>query len=184
MRQTTPANLCCAFILAVQVCFTPFIFSECPFRDDISLTVDRFFTSFVEKIKNENLVLVTKSVDIECCKIKQIGLFFDSYQHPDIPVARKLMMDVASYFLLELNRDTKLRPFLHCPPFTEKNIVIRIHFRPKQCGFYFPKLENVAHISLIDGMVSYETLNSYNFTLKNLRRETFAQAMQIVAREF
>lgn len=141
--------------------------------------VDYALNCFASEQKSQNLNLVNKIFDVDDWgNITRLGYLFDLYDTTlDIPRARNMITGIVTSFVDRISQNEKLKPYLHC--FTEKNVVVRIRLRNDQCGFIYPKLGNVAYVSAIDGIVVYDTLNSYTYDLDTLQVENYTSAISL-----
>lgn len=134
---------------------------------------------FVIGLNIDHLVLVAKNVTGDC-GIEQIELLFDYFETLDIPRARELIVPLVTGFLESINARVKLKPFFECFPITEDQVSIRIRVRPKRCGFIYPVPGNIAAVTAGDGMVRYDTINSFTYGIDTLRIERLKQAQDLV----
>lgn len=166
------------FIL--MIAFRSFLVANVPTCSALPNAIEYLLNCFAEEQKNKNLVLVAKISDVDaCCRITKLGFLFDLDGMVDIPAGRSLITGVVTNFLNTINSNEKLRPYLTTSYFTEKNVVIRIRIRNKNCGFFYPYLGNIAYISAMDGAIIYDTINSYTYDLDLLRMENFVEALQL-----
>lgn len=85
--------------------------------------------------------------------IQAMDMSFNFYQEVDVQAARELIIYVINEYLLEINSNKDVRPYLHEYPFTAKNVEIRIWIY-KPDGTY-PPLDKIYYISAIDGILNY-----------------------------
>lgn len=144
--------------------------------------VEYVMNCFAEKVKaGKELVLVEKIWDFDKCgKLNRLGYLFDYYGDVDFMSARMMVTGLVNDMLESIHTNAKVVSYLAVVPFTEKEIVIRLRMRKRECGFIYPVLGNIAYVSVIDGNVIYDTINSYTYDLDTLRTETFAEAMRII----
>lgn len=140
--------------------------------------VNYFINCFAERQKANKLTLVTKD-GIGDCGLEKVALMFDYYGVLDLPTARRLILGVVTSFLQEINQEEKLRCFFPVFPLNLDEVSIQIRLRNDDCGFVYPYLGNIASISIIDGVITYGTINSYSYEVEALRRETYHQAGQL-----
>lgn len=105
--------------------------------------------------------------------IKVIHLAFNSRENLEIDQARKLIMSCAKIFINNMNSSTKIRPYLHNYPATEKNIDLKIFF---QIHKKFPP-PYVSVVSLHKGNVIYYYDNEEGH-LEEALREPYAEALK------
>lgn len=141
--------------------------------------VEYALNCFAEEQTAKNLILVSKISDVDhCCRIQKLGFLFDLYDNVNILTARSLVTGLMASFLETIHRNEKLTYYL-ADPFTEKNVVIRIRARNARCGFIYPRLGNIAFISAVDGIIIYDTINSYTYDLDTWRMESYADAIRL-----
>lgn len=145
--------------------------------------VDYALNCFAEAQKDRKLVLAAKIVDVDSCtRIQKLGFLFDLYDEVDIVSGRKLITGLVATFLDAITRNEKLVPYLACN-FAEKNIVMRVRLRDARCGYVYPRLGNIAFISFVDGMVVYDTINSYTYDLDTWRMESYEDAVRLASHQ-
>lgn len=110
--------------------------------------------------------------------IHRISLSFDSVRQPDISQARKLLVAKVEEFLMMVNSDCNIRPFLHTYPFDEKNVEFDIGFTKAQGGFVDPPY--VAHVFIKSGIVYYGVYDCEKKRIKDLHEEPYSEAYKIV----
>lgn len=168
--------------------------ADCLYESDnyIPDQVNCFINAFAERQKQtHNLILATKEGEtccyfIDCCFqntgccLEKIALMFDYFGVVDLPQARQLTLGLVTSFLQEINVQEKLKCFFCTFPLGLDQISIHIRMR-NDCEFKYPYLGNIASISMIDGMITYGTINSYTYQVDVLRRETYDQALQLSA---
>lgn len=140
--------------------------------------IEDLLSHFVEGVKVEkNVIPLSKTFSsAENGKVERIHLNFDSYSHPDLPGARSLILSIVNGLLTNINSNERIRPLFITHPFPIENVEVRIKFVSKNDDFTYPKLGNIAYVSIVDGIISYETLNSYNYQIEHLRSEDYPQA--------
>lgn len=165
-------------ILLVQsVVVAEALYEPCSLPDQVNY----FVNCFAERQKANKLILVTKdgeNDDCDCC-LERVALMFDYYDTVDLNTARSLILGLVTSFLQEINKQEKLKKFFCVFPLNLDEISIQIRLRNEHCGFIYPSLGNIASISIIDGVITYGTLNSYTYEVDTLRRETYNQATQL-----
>lgn len=159
------------FIMIPNLLISEMLTSPC----SIPIELDYVLDCFLEEQTHKELIPVIKNAEGEC-GIERVSFLFDYFGTLNISSARRLILDTTKTLLDKLNaKDKVLNPFFAaCFPLTADNIVIRIRVRTNECGFIYPKLDNIAYVTLIDGFISYGTLNSFTYEIDNLRIETYA----------
>lgn len=151
------------------------LYEPCSLPDQVNY----FINCFAERQKANKLTLVTKDGEIDecCCCLERVGLMFDYEAELSIPTARQLILGVVTDFLQEINLQEKLKKHFCVFPLNLDEISIQIRI-VHGCGFY-PYLGNISSISIMDGMITYGTINSYSYEYDVLRRETYDQALHL-----
>jgi hypothetical protein len=151
-------------------------------RNALPNVVDYVLNCFAQEQNSTGLVLVEKISDYdECQQISKLGFLFDFYKLMSLSDARHQIVGLVNDLLLRINSNVKLKKYLAVSPFTAKDVVIRLRLRNKDCGFLYPPLGNIAYVSAIDGVIIYDTVNSFTYDLDTLRTESFADAIKISA---
>jgi hypothetical protein len=109
--------------------------------------------------------------------IKKITLQFDSPLELDLVCARRLFIESAEGLLYIVNRDKKIRPYLHDYPFTCRNIGFGIGFMHKG---KWAKNNKIAYVSIVNSIVFYSI---YTEKLEDLYEEPYEEALRIVQQE-
>lgn len=180
----------CACMRKIILSF--FIFAACagPLMTMANLTernalpnvVNYVLNCYAEAQKNSNLVLVEKISDYdEYDQISKLGFMFDLYKPLTLPEARQLVVRLVSNLVQHINSQNKLKKYLANYPFTEKDVVIRLRLRNKDCGFIYPFIGNIAYVSALDGDIIYDTVNSFTYDLDTLRTESYSNAIKIIS---
>lgn len=150
-------------------------------RNALPDIIDYVLNCFAEEQKTKGLVLVEKILDYdECQQISRLGFLFDLFRPLSMPAARQLVTSLITDLLQHVNKQEKLKNYLSHKPLTVKDVVIRLRLRNKDCGFIYPVLGNIAYVSVIDGEIIYDTINSFTYDLDTLRTESFAEALKIL----
>jgi hypothetical protein len=106
-------------------------------------------------------------------EIEMLAISFDFSNEIDITKARELLVKSINKYIEEINSNNKIRKYLKCYPFTEKNIEVRIWVRtPKSTPSY---------ISAINGELSYFMDTPYTYSQIALRKETYEEAVKILS---
>lgn len=110
--------------------------------------------------------------------IQMMAMSFNYYQEVDLKTARELIVYAVDEYLLAINNNKEVRPYLHEYPFTAENVEISIFiYRPN--GSELP-LEKIYCIECMKGKVEYYTrLN----TRQAMYEETYEYASQGISAE-
>ena len=113
--------------------------------------------------------------------IQMMMMGFNFYSTANIKTARNLLIEAAEKYLLAINSNEKIRPYLHNYPFTDKNIEIVIYF-------YKPDGSNIDSGELFiaaanRGKIIYYIDCPDRDILKSIYQETYEKALQITLSE-
>lgn len=170
--------VCCIFGIFLSNCLNGAI----PKPSEVPNVLEYVMNCFAEEQKAKHLVMVEKFVEYDDCRqINRVGFLFDLYDTISMDASRVLVTGLVNDLFKSVTGNPKLKPYL-VSPFTEKEVIIRLRMRTKQCGFIYPVLGNIAYVSVIDGIVIYDTINSYTYDLDTLRTESFQEALKIAER--
>ena len=105
--------------------------------------------------------------------IQMMAMGFDYYQEVDLASARELVLYTLDKYLMNINNNVEVRPYLHDYPFTAKNIQIRIWiYNPDRSEL---PLDKIYCITAIDGMLEYYTRSD---PYHPICEETYEEALQ------
>lgn len=150
-------------------------------RNALPDIIEYVLNCFAEEQKTKGLVLVEKIIDFdECRQISKLGFLFDFFRPLSMPASRQIITSLVNDLVLHVNKQEKLKNYLSHKPFTVNDVVVRLRLRNKDCGFIYPMLGNIAYVSVIDGEIIYDTINSFTYDLDTLRTESFADALKIL----
>jgi len=113
--------------------------------------------------------------------VKKLSLSFDIYdRETTIDEARVLLVEGIESFLLKINQDQKLRPFLANYPFDCSNLGFGIGFLKTKGGFI--KSEHIAHVFLVPEKkeIAYSVLDEKTGYLDTIHSEKYEDALKIV----
>lgn len=100
----------------------------------------------------------------------------------DIPAVRRMLITVAEELLKEINKDKKIRPYLHNFPFTILNLNIDIIFHDSKGNW--PSENFVAWVRPIYSRIDYLTHNPKTNTYNEVfYSESYEDALRIVNEE-
>jgi hypothetical protein len=109
-----------------------------------------------------------------------LSMHFNSPNVLELSEARILILEVVSEFLNSINSDKNIKPYLRNYPFDASNIRFLIGFTKNN---QYPIEGKVAFIGFSYGKINYATFDHENDRLKNIFRETYDEALQIVLKE-
>jgi hypothetical protein len=110
--------------------------------------------------------------------IQAMDMSFYYYQEINLKKARELIVYAISEYLLAINSNTEVRPYLHEYPFTAKNVEIDIWICEPN-GAY-PPLDKIYYISAIDGNLTYYLDLPETYSRQAICKETYEEALKIV----
>jgi len=110
--------------------------------------------------------------------IQMMAMSFNYYQEVDLKKARELLVYVVSQYLLAINGNTEVRPYLHEYPFTAKNVEIRMWiYKPDRSRLTSDK---IYYISAINGVLNYYIHGLEQYSRQTLCEETYQEALKMV----
>ncbi|MBI5346413.1 MAG: hypothetical protein HZB76_04655, partial [Chlamydiae bacterium] len=109
--------------------------------------------------------------------IRVLSLSFETCGKFNVEEARELLVYCVEQFLLNINSNEKIRPFLHNFPFTGKNIEIMLFFYNKDASKVNPPY--ISYAVAIDGVVRFYIKNSFD-KFEKVSEETYEKALKKV----
>jgi hypothetical protein len=111
--------------------------------------------------------------------VTHLSLTFQ-YQSPRVSVedARKMLIEATGLFLLRVNHNENIRPYLINYPFDSKNIDILILTQNPNGNN--PENGEIVLFQMNEGQLVYKTKNSSGY-LETICRETYAEALEKLA---
>lgn len=113
--------------------------------------------------------------------IQMMAMSFNYYQEIDLKTARELIICAINEYLLEINNNKEIRPYLHEYPFTAKNIEMRIWICEPD-GSY-PPLDKIYYVSAIDGILTYYLDLPETYSRRAICKETYEEALKLVSHD-
>ena len=110
-------------------------------------------------------------------QIQMLGLYFQYRKPLNIDEGRELLVYAVQTFLVEVNTDQRVQPYLNNVPFQPRNIIISIC--PKNPDGSSFGGENLSIIDVNEGVLRYH-INGPDGFLKEVYRETYEEALQKV----
>jgi hypothetical protein len=110
--------------------------------------------------------------------IQAMHMSFHFYQEVDLKEARELVVYAVNEYLLDINNNEEIRPYLHEFPFTAQNVEIRI-FIYKPDGTC-PSLDKIDYISAINGILTYYLDLPETYSRRAICKETYEEALQSI----
>ncbi|VHO03673.1 hypothetical protein [Candidatus Rhabdochlamydia sp. T3358] len=111
--------------------------------------------------------------------IQMMAMSFDYYQEVDLKKARELLVYAVNEYLLDINNNEEIRPYLHEVPFTAKNVEIRIWVWKMDRSK--PSPEKIYYISAIDGILNYYIRGLEEYSRQAICEETYEEALQAIS---
>lgn len=109
-------------------------------------------------------------------QIRMLAISFDYRHEVDIASGRKLLVTALEIFRSEINFDEQIRPYLIEYPFQVKRIEIRIFIRNEDGSSV--RADQLCVISVIDGILEYQTHMPDGWGLDTIYQETYEEALQ------
>ncbi|HNA61539.1 MAG TPA: hypothetical protein PKW79_00475 [Rhabdochlamydiaceae bacterium] len=143
--------------------------------------VDKITEKTAKKLKAEkNLYLVGTGGQM-MHDIQMLAMSFDYYQLVDLNTARQLMVSTIKEYLLAVNNNTEIRPYLHKYPFTAKNLEIRVWVHEPNGAN--PPLDKVYYFSAIGGKLAYYLDLPETYSRQAICEETYEEALKVISSE-
>ena len=110
--------------------------------------------------------------------IKIMHIYF-GYKNPlNLKEARSLILDCLETYLLSINSNKEIRPYLHNFPFTHKNVSIMISCRDDKGDRFLPDYITLMHTSELGNICYY--VDAGNYQTRLLHEELYEDALKIV----
>jgi len=145
---------------------------------DYEKIADKITEKIAKKLKaQKNLYLVGTGGQM-MDDIQMMAMSFDYYQEVDLKIGRELIVHIINEYLLAINSNKEIRPYLHEYPFTAKNVEIRIFiYNPDRSEL---PLEKIDCITSLNGMLKYYTRSNPR---QAIYEETYKQALRAISTE-
>jgi len=111
--------------------------------------------------------------------IQAMHMNFGFSELVDLKAARELIVCSISEYLKNINTSKEIKPYLKEYPFTAKNVEMDIQIR-KPGGSRIP-LNEIHHISAIDGILTYYLDFPETCSRQNFFKETYEEALQSIS---
>jgi hypothetical protein len=151
----------------------------------------RYVLTDDEKIVNKLLVAVANDIShrlpLRACsdrarmlnEISLLGLGFNHYGDIDVALTRQLLMECIDVFLVAVNHNEAVQPYLANHPFEPKNIDIAIYML-KEDGSLSSRGE-LAYAHASEGKFVYAFCDNENDMIKSIRyEETYEEAVEVL----
>ncbi len=126
------------------------------------------------KLRNEKGLILVGTGGSMMDAVKMLMMGFDYFEAVDVKIARHLLINSIEEYLLEINNNEKIRPYLHNYPFTANNIEIEIYFRNPNGSKV--ALNQICIASARKGKIVYYIDDPDRHTLKAIFEETYEEA--------
>jgi hypothetical protein len=163
--------LLCLVVIALT------IFAGCHFFEPRYIKLaDQITLKTAKQLQQEdNLALVGTGGQM-MHDIQMMAMSFYLYHEVDLNEARALLIHAVNQYLLAINSDEKIRPYLHEYPFTAKNLEVRI-WAFNADGSEVP-LDKIYYLCAIGGIFKYYLNEPETFSRKLIHKETFEEAVE------
>ena len=111
--------------------------------------------------------------------IQMMAMSFHFYQEVDLKKARELVVYAVNEYLLDINNNEEIKPYLHEFPFTAQNVEIRIFIYKPDRSRLPP--EKIYYIASINGVLEYHIRDSNPY--QAIHEETYEEALKLVNNE-
>ena len=168
------------FGVALLMVFSVFACSSLGYQSPYYVKLAHQITARTAKKINtqKNLVLIGTGGGM-MDDIQMMAMSFNFYQEVDLKTARELIVYAANEYLLAINSNKEIKPYLHDYPFTDKNIEIVICFHPPDGSTVAPGKINIA--AARKGRVTYYIDYPEKYTIKPIFEETYEEALQKIS---
>lgn len=112
--------------------------------------------------------------------VKMISLSFTSFHGFTIEEARQYYVEIAEKYLLLINENEKLRPYLHNYPFDFHNIQFDIGFHDVETRKWSKDSVAFVFCSRKDGIIFYDIYDHEKDKLIDVYEEPYEEALKIV----
>ncbi len=145
-------------------------------ESDYEKMADTITEATARKLKKKKQLYLVGTGGRMMHDVQMMAMSFYLYSEIDLSTARELIVYAINEYLLNINENSNIKPYLCKHPFTVKNIEILIW--PRKLNGSDPNINNIYFISATDGILSYY-INLPDDTLKIIHTETFAEAQRI-----
>lgn len=140
--------------------------------------VDEIIKSFADEMKVQFNLQCDGSGGNMPRDVETLTVSFSMNRRGTIEESRELEVHVAEKFLLAINTNEKIRPFLREYPFTIERIQVGISFC-NSCNEFFAD-GTIAYLSLIKGRIFYRIYDPFKQLLVEFFDEPYEEAQKIV----
>ena len=137
---------------------------------------DEVIRKVATQLKRETTLCPCGTMGQMLNEIQKLGLTFYSYESLDIAEGRKLLVKSVEAFLQEVNKDTRIHPYLIRYPFIPRNIEIDILVRSLDGNDVTPGA--LWGMQASDGNLYYKIKNPATNGLVIAYKETYDEALQ------
>lgn len=113
--------------------------------------------------------------------IRTMGMSFEYFHEITIEEGRELLVYCVQTYLAEINSNERIRPSLEHYPFDYKDVDIRIFVRQPDRDQV--PLGSIAVVASIKGKLDYDVREPSPKILKEIHRETYDEAVKLLAKK-
>ncbi len=146
--------------------------SDIPKHEKIANEITR---STSKKLKAENGLYLIGTGGSMMNDVKMMFMSFNYFNTIKIHKARDLLVHCVEEYLLNINNNEKIRPYLHDKPFGPKNIKIDIWFRNSDNTI--PSIGELQCVSFSRNKISYYIIDEKGGLGKSILEETYEEAL-------
>ncbi len=148
--------------------------------------VDEDYERIADKITSKTAKKFQEQFGLRCAgigggmmgDIYSMAMSFDYFQEVDLKEARELLVGITQEYLLDINTDKKVRPYLHSYPYTVKGVEMRVWCKSID-GRDVP-LGEIRYFTNIEGVLEYSVRQTANGRSVTIHEETYEEALKIV----
>jgi hypothetical protein len=165
--------LLCLVVIALT------IFTGCHFFEPYYIKLaDQITIKTAKQLQQEDNLILVGTGGRMMHDIQMMAMSFDIYHEVDLNEARELLVHAVEKYLLAINSDEKIRPYLHEYPFNAKNIEIRIWIL--NADKTVVALDKIFYCNAIEGICNYYLHLPEIYSRKLICEETFEEAVEKV----
>lgn len=140
--------------------------------------INRFNAAFAKELKKEKSMCLFGYGGRMMFDVEEVFMSYQVTQCVSMEEARRLFVEISEKYLVRINGDEKLRPFLHNYPFTINNLDLNLGF--KDAKRQFQKGLAFVMYSKRTGHIVYNSYNSETDMLDTIYEEPYEEAVRLV----
>lgn len=168
-------NIFYAFITLISICLFSFLIVKI---EDYEKIADVITAKIAKELRVEKGLRLIGTGGRMMDDIKMMNMGFEFFSPLDITKSRELLLSIIKKYLIAINNNEKIRPYLHEYPFTAKNIEIDIWIRNPDGSSV--SLDMIYYISAINGILYYYIDDPEKYSRKTVHQETYEEALKII----